>query len=314
MLRVSVLCFFASYVLAFGLEWTRFFSRGAAGRWLSLAAGLAGFVAQTLYLLLRSQQTHLPPLLSSMQDWLLVLAWLVVLIHLFVSAVDRELALGFVVWPLSLGLIAASRFSSDSAGAAANVARNWAMLHVALLVLGIAGVVLGFVVSLLYLWQHYRMKRGISPGKGFGLPSLERLARINRWALLVSAPLLTFGMLIGVGLALVPTSASGFDTILRDPVAIVSGICWLLMSGIFIWLVTARRPPGRQMAWMTAWACGFLLLTTVGAQVLTEVIAGDTVHGTANGQLRSTTSESLPFATSNGATAEASSVPGERHP
>lgn len=280
MLRVSVLCFLASYLLAFGLEWTRFVSRSKAGRWLSLVAGLAGFIAQTLYLLLRSQETNLPPLLSSMQDWLLVLTWLGVLIHLFISVLDRELALGFIVWPLTIALIGASQFASTAPGVGVNVHRNWAMLHVGLLVLGMTGVACGLVASLLYLWQHRRMKQRISHAAGFGLPSLERLARVNRWTLLISMPLLTLGMLTGLGLTLARMSAGLVANVWTDPVVIVSGICWLMMTVIFLWLVGRKRPPGRQIAWMTVWACGFLLLTTVGSQVLARSMSNRAVHGT----------------------------------
>ncbi len=279
MLRVSVLCFLASYLLAFGLEWTRFVTRGPWGRWLTTGVGVAGFVAQTLYLLLRSQQTSLPPLLSSMQDWLLVLAWLMVLVHLFVMLTDRELAQGFIVWPLTIGLIVASQFASTVAGPAGNVHRNWTMLHVGLLIFGMAGVALGFVVSLLYLWQHRRMKRRISSAVGFGLPSLERLARVNRWALLASVPLLTFGMVTGVGLTLARTSETKLADLWFDPIVLASAVCWLLMTGLFIWLVTRKPTAGRQVAWLTAWACGFLLLTTVGAQILTQTLSSGGVHG-----------------------------------
>jgi ABC-type uncharacterized transport system permease subunit len=280
MLRVSVVCFLASYGLAFALELTRLLGRSLAGRWLSLGLTAAGLVAQTLFLLLRVQQTNLPPLLSSMQDWLLVLAWLMVLVHLFVSLIDRELATGFVIWPLVLGLIVASQFVSDSAGTAATAHRNWTMLHVALLIFGIAGVATGFVVSLLYLWQHRRLKHPNSGWRGLSLPSLERLARLNRWALLVSVPLLTFGMLIGVGLTLSRQPELNVDSAWTDPVVIVSGVCWLLMTGVFVWVLSGQRPQGRQVAWLTLWSCGFLLLTTVGAQVLAESIQLPAVHGT----------------------------------
>lgn len=279
MLNVSVVCFLASYLLAFGLEWTRFVPRNTSGGWLTIIAGVAGFVAQTLYLLMRSQQTLLPPLLSSMQDWLLVLAWLMVLIHLFVTLADRELALGFIMWPLTIGLIVAAQFVTAGPGPTANVHRNWTMLHVALLVFGIAGVTVGFVVSLLYLWQHRRMKLRTSSTVGLGLPSLERLARVNRWSLLVSIPLLTFGMVTGVGLSLARNSQTQIRDVSQDPIVLASGVCGLLMSAVFVWLLAGKRPAGRQVALLTAWACGFLLLTTVGAQVLTQAISSSSVHG-----------------------------------
>lgn len=279
MLQVSVVCFLASYALAFALELTRLLRRSLPGRWVTLGVTAAGLVAQTMFLLLRVQQTHLPPLLSSMQDWLLVLAWLMVLVHLFVSLIDRELATGFVVWPLVLGLIVASQFVSATAGTAAAAHRNWTMLHVALLVFGIAGVAVGFVVSLLYLWQHRRLKHPHGNWRGLALPSLERLARLNRWSLLVSVPLLTFGMLIGVGLTLSRRPELDVHAAWTDPVVLVSGVCWLLMTGVFVWLLAGQRPQGRQVAWLTLWSCGFLLLTTVGAQVLAASIELPAVHG-----------------------------------
>ena len=36
---------------------------------------VAGLTAHTIYLVMRSQKSGLPPLLSSSQDWMLVLAW-----------------------------------------------------------------------------------------------------------------------------------------------------------------------------------------------------------------------------------------------
>ena len=90
--KVSVFCFLASYVVALGLDAARLLKRLPVARWIGLAFGLAGFAAQTGYLLIRGRQELLPPLLSSAHDWLLVLAWIVVLLYLFLTAVDRELA------------------------------------------------------------------------------------------------------------------------------------------------------------------------------------------------------------------------------
>ena len=98
MWHVTVFCFLASYLVAFALELTRFKRRtppgmSLAGRFVMIGFGVAGFVAHTLYLLNRSQQTHLPPLLASTHDWMLVLAWVLVLVYLFFALVQRDLAL-----------------------------------------------------------------------------------------------------------------------------------------------------------------------------------------------------------------------------
>jgi hypothetical protein len=50
---------------------------------------------------------------------------------------------------------------------------------------------------------------------------------------------------------------------------IVSGLLWLGMTALFVWLVTVRRPSGKLVAWRTAWACGFLLATLLLLQLVT---------------------------------------------
>ena len=102
--NVNLTCFLMSYLVAFGLDVARLRSKLAWSRWVAILFGGAGLLAQTLYLLLRSSQTQQPPLLSSAHDWLLVLAWLAVLTHLFVSLLDATIASGLVVWPIVLAL------------------------------------------------------------------------------------------------------------------------------------------------------------------------------------------------------------------
>lgn len=276
--NVGVVCFLASYGLALAAELSRLAWRNRISHWVMFGLTAVGLVAHTLYLLLQSERTTLPPLLSSGQDWLLVLAWLAVLIYLFVSLLDRDLAIGLIVLPLVVALVIASQFVHWSVGSAADAPRNWTMLHVSLLVFGIAGVLVGLVSGLMYLWQHYRLKHRQTLLPGLTLPSLERLERFSRLAILVSVPLLTFGMVLGVGLVMVKfRDGSMAEHVLRDPIIIGSGICWVMMTGVFIWLLTRRDEPGRKVAWLTVWSCGFLLLTTIASQVLTRAAQG--VHG-----------------------------------
>jgi ABC-type uncharacterized transport system permease subunit len=243
----------------------------------------AGLTAHTLYLFLRSQQTHLPPLLSSAHDWLLVLAWLAVLVYLFVSLLDRDQATGLIVLPIVVALVVASLFVARASEPLLSAHHGWKMLHVSLLVFGIGGVLIGLVSGLMYLWQHYRLKHRQVLQSGLALPSLERLERFNRLAILVSVPLLTFGMVLGVGLVVAGGGESMGERALRDPLVLGSGLCWLLMTAVFVWLLSSRGTPGRKIAWLTVWSCGFLLLTTVGTQVLTRMSQGKAVHGVQSG-------------------------------
>ncbi|MBW3542284.1 MAG: cytochrome c biogenesis protein [Planctomycetes bacterium] len=277
MLNVTVFCFLASYLCALGVEWRRLYHRTPWNRALVLLFGAAGLVAHTIYLGNRAAQTNLPPLLSSTHDWMLVLAWMVVLVYLFLALFDRTLAIGLFLLPMVLGLVGAAYFVSRDPNAvvaaeAENMARVagrvWTMLHATLLVFGIAAVMFGFVLSLMYLVQHHRLKR--KHGRhDLTLPNLERLARLNEWAVLLSVPLLTLGMLSGVGLGW--QMGEGSVTVsFNDPVVIGSGVAWLILMAFFVWFsqTSRRRTSGKQVAWLTLAAFGFLLVTILGLQVL----------------------------------------------
>ncbi|MEI8383528.1 MAG: cytochrome c biogenesis protein CcsA [Planctomycetota bacterium] len=275
--NVNVVCFLASYCVAFGFDAWRLRARAEWSRLVSLGFGAAGLLAQTLYLMLRSSQTQQPPLLSSAHDWLLVLAWLAVLTHLFVSILDSSIASGIVVWPIVLTLVVGSLFVVAAPNHVLDYHRGWKMLHASMLVLGTAAILCGFVLSLLYLWQHRRLKHRQMLQSGLTLPSLEKLERYNRWAVLVSVPLLTFGVASGIGLSAFGNHES--VPTWTDPVVLGGAVTWLLMCGMFGWLLIGKRPPGRQVAWLTAWACGFLLFMIVGLQMLTAAIRVPSLHG-----------------------------------
>ncbi len=274
MANVSVFCFLASYLVAFSLELTRLLRRSSISRVVMLVFGAAGFVAHTAYLWFRGRYMDLPPLLSSTQDWVLVLAWVAILFYLFLTALDRELAIGLFLLPVVLALIASAYFVSDQTNQFVSESnpqlvamKGLAMLHASLLVIGIAVVLIGFVLSMMYLVQHHRLKHKQSLQEGLSLPSLARLARLNWWSVIVSVPLITLGMLTGVALGF--QAQDGPSPIrFSDPVIIANGCVWLLMMAFFVWLLKARHPAGKQIAWMTVWAFGFLLFTLIGLQVL----------------------------------------------
>jgi ABC-type uncharacterized transport system permease subunit len=265
--KVSVFCFLASYLVALGLDAARLLKRMTVARWVGLAFGIAGFVAQTGYLLVRSRQENLPPLLSSTHDWFLVLAWILVLLYLFLTAVDRELAIGLFLLPVVLLFVGASYLVSMQPNPLIEGKRGLAMLHASLLLIGIAGVITGLLLSVMYVVQHRRLKQHHAAHVGVALPSLARLARWNWWSIIVSVPLLTLGLGTGVALGLKSRNA-GSELSFSDPVVFGHGIVWLVMMSLFVWLLTTRRSTGKQVAAMTLWAGGFLLAILIGLQVL----------------------------------------------
>jgi ABC-type uncharacterized transport system permease subunit len=270
-ININIFCFFASYLVAFALELSRLLKRTTISRTVMLLFGTAGLFAHTFYLFAQSAKQNLPPLLSSTHDWMLVLAWVVTLFYLFLTAFDRDLAVGVFLLPLVLIFIGAAYFVSDAPNAVMATreaaVKRWAMLHATLLVFGITGVVGGIVCSLMYLVQHRRLKNQQTLQQGLTLPSLPRLARWNRWSVMVSIPLLTLGMLTGAGLGLY--SKNGPATMsFTDPVIVANFVAWLVMVGFFVWLWRTDRPAGKQVAWLTIWAFGFLLVTLIGLLIL----------------------------------------------
>ncbi len=262
----------ASYLVAFGLELARFLRKKSGYlRPLIFMFSLAGLVAQTAYLFNRARETQLPPLLSSSHDWLIVFSWLLVAIFLFINLIDEELSIGLFLFPLVLALVVASYFVDDVTNALVQPAiRSWALLHASLLVLGGVGIALCFVISAMYLIQHRRLKQKQNFSEGFNLPSLAKLARLNRWALMISAPLLTIGMGIGIGMGVYVRKGAQAISFL-DPVIIVYEIVWVAMMVSVIFILRKKQPNQKHIAQLTIWTGGLLLLTVIGIQILTNV-------------------------------------------
>lgn len=258
--KVSVVCFLASYAVALALEMTQFLRRSMAMRWLAVIFTGAGLVAQTAYLIVRSRQHELPPLLGSNHDWLLVSAWLAVVLYLGIQVWNRELSLGIFCLPLVLGLVVASRFVSTTPMQQMAEMRGWGMIHATFWVFGILGVLLSLLVSLMYLVQHSRLKQKQAPMSSLNLFSLERLGRMNWWLIVISVPLLTLGVLSGLWMIHL-SNRSGHPVSLFSLEVLANALVWAGMAILFGWLLAGRRQTGRMVARRTILACLFMLLT-----------------------------------------------------
>jgi ABC-type uncharacterized transport system permease subunit len=275
--HVTIVSFLASYLIVLALELGRLLGRSRISRFVMVGFGLAGFAAHTLYLLNRSQQTHLPPLLSSTHDWMLVLAWILALSYLFLALVQQDLAVGMFAMPVVLLLVVSAHFLSQEPNTELTVElarKHWGMLHASLLVFGMAAGASGFLSGLMYLVQHHRLKTRHGEQAGLKMPSLARLALANRWSVMLAFLFLTLGFASGVVLAVAPPGGGPSTVHLADPSVITSGIVWLILAGIFVRLLKHRGPTGRQVAWLTLCGCGFLLLTLVGLQLVTGSVHG----------------------------------------
>src|SRR5216117_604392 len=208
----------------------------AAPRALTIALPCAGAAVHVVAI---SQLTlvGLGPALS-------MLALCLVLLQLASERLLRGSAVSFFTAPLATGLVGFALLSGLIPSAEAIGARNiWFVLHVALSVLGLALMALAFIAAALYLLQ-FRELKARRFGQVFQLfPPLERLDRLNRFALVAGFPALTLGVLLAIGYAV--RFAGGFRV---DPAQVVWGLFTWAVLGAAVWLRVGRRWTGRRAA------------------------------------------------------------------
>jgi ABC-type transport system involved in cytochrome c biogenesis permease subunit len=241
--RVTVLCFLASYTVALALELWHLLQPRPVLRLLGLGFGAAGLVAQTAYLAVQR-----PPLIWQF-GWMLFLAWILAIFYLFGSIHHRRQAWAVFVLPLVLALVLlAVLFGRPSEGTGEGLLSfqdAWGPLHAILLFLATIGVCVGFVASLMYLFQARQLRSKTPPGKGLRLLSLERLEEMNRRAIDLAFPLLTAGVLVGL-FRLVHDPIAGWS----DPRVIAAGVLWLAFA-VLVYLRYGYHLRGRKVALLT---------------------------------------------------------------
>jgi hypothetical protein len=264
--NVHIFCFAASYTVALILEISRLFLRAPARILGTVAFTVAGLLAQTIYIVMRSNpDPQQAPPLSSWFDWLLLMAWGVAVAYLTMKLRRPQAAAGIFMLPLVLVLIGvASLFRNVEPFPRDQALYAWGMIHGLALLLGSVVVMLGFVAGVMYLVQSYRLKHKLPPRQGLRLPSLEWLQRANKHALLTSSWLLAAGLLAGLVLNLVKRHQGMPWT---DPVVWTSGILlvWVIVVLVFEALYKPAQQ-GRKVAYLTL--ASFLFLGLVLGMVL----------------------------------------------
>jgi ABC-type transport system involved in cytochrome c biogenesis permease subunit len=255
--RITVLCFGASYAVALALEGLQLLRPRPVQRVVSLGFGAAGLLAQTLFVAVQ------PLELASPYGSLLFLAWVLAVFYLYGSIHHHRLAWGLFVLPLVLGLIVLAELfppAADAREAARYPFRGervLGMVHGTLVLLAAVGVCVGFIASVMYLVQVRRLRTKALPGRGMRLLSLERLEEMNRRAILLAFPLLTAGLLVGIGLMLHDGEALG-DW--HSPKVLSALGLWAVFA-LLLFVRYGSRVRGRQVALLTIVAFALLLVT-----------------------------------------------------
>lgn len=273
--RLTILCFGGTYGLALLAELARFLVRGSARWYVTVGLTALGWIVQTVYLanLARIDQ-RLP--ITTVFESLVALSWIFAAIALYLMArAAKPVAVGVFVLPVVLALIIFAALLPPSRRVEwGGSTVFWGSVHGIFLLLGAVSTCVAFAAGLMYLAQSNRLKHKRPPRFGVTLPSLEQSERVNRGAITVAFPLLTFGLLIGVALSLARAGAGGVPIRWTDP-KVLSGLAmWL----VFAVLLHARYRPslrGRSVVWLTFLAFAFLVFAWVGV----EVLGLPTAHG-----------------------------------
>jgi ABC-type uncharacterized transport system permease subunit len=267
--KVTVFCFAASYALALILDVWRLARPRLILRVLSNAIGGAGLFAHLVYLIAQA-----PPMVSP-NGSLLFLAFVLAVFWFYGSLHHQRLAWGVFVLPLVLGLIGLAQFNpAQPAGdesAWVSLSRFWSGAHGVLLLLASVGICVGFLASTMYFVQVYRLRSKALPGHGLKLMSLERLELMNRRAILWAFPLLTLGLLVGVGIQLQQGEFSKEWLSAK----IVSTIGLWVVFAILLYLRYGAHVRGQKVALLTIVAFGVLLV----ALVTSHPFPGETAGG-----------------------------------
>ena len=234
--RLKVLCFAGTYGLALICELARLVIRSPFRWYLTVGLTALGWVVQTVFLAnLALKDPMILPVTTAFES-VMVLAWIVALIGLYLMLHwPRQVAVGLFVLPVVLGLVVAAGWFAprESNWMEEGMTAFWGTVHGMFLLGGAVFTCVAFAAGLMYLAQMRRLKSKCPGRFGFSLPSLEQSERVNRGAITIAFPLLTFGLLIGMILSVKArslTADTGLILSWGDPKVVsasghVAGLC-----------------------------------------------------------------------------------------
>jgi len=264
--RVQIFCFLASYAVALLLEVSRLWFRSTAGRVVMLGFVVAGWIAHTAFLYNSAMQATGSPL-SSNRDWLLLAAWVLVMLYFYLACYHPATHFGIFFLPLVLGLIVAARFA-DPQHVVHEPSKIWGVIHGVSILLATVTMLFGFAAGLMYLEQANRLKRKRPREIRLRLPTLEWLQTVNARSLLAS--MLLVGVAVASGMVLNLLKGNPGD-LRKDPLVWATLVMfgWLLLH-IVIGAFYRPLRRGRKVAYLTLASFIFLLIALVGMFVTTK--------------------------------------------
>jgi cytochrome c-type biogenesis protein CcsB len=230
---------------------------------IARGAHYAALAALTLSVFSRAIAVERPPL-GNLWEYTVALSWGMVFFSAVFEAAFKERALGVVLLPAAVAMMAVALLFFPSAVrplVPALQANRILGLHVTSMMLAYSALSVSFGASLLYLVQASGSRRRFAH-----LPDSETLGEIAYWSVLVGFPLLTLGIALGAYWA---NSAWGRYWS-WDPKETSALLTWFIYAG-YLHARSLRGWDGKRAA--------FLLLTGYGAVLFTYFAVNFLISG-----------------------------------
>jgi ABC-type transport system involved in cytochrome c biogenesis permease subunit len=195
--------------------------------------------------------------LRNLEEFLKVLGWGVLTLHLVVNVRYRMEASAWVLPPVSFLLIAAGVIiPAPEFSLPETQQRGWFVFHTSVSTAGMAALSVAFAMAVIYLVQDRALKSKRSLRLLELFPSLDTADRVGFHALLWGFPLLTLGIATGTVWSMVVHHVYWMG----GPKQVFPILAWIVFA-LLVYARLVRGTRGRKSAYLTI--TGFALVTMV---------------------------------------------------
>ena len=263
--KISVTCFFTSYLVVLVLELLRLLGRFRGRAIMVIGMMSIGLFTHITYLILRALSQNVSEesgLLASWTDWSLLLAFGLAISFLVFYVRRPDTVISFFFMPLVLATIGLSvALRGQESISRDDAAGVWGSIHGLSMMIGSGAVLIGFLACVMYLVQSWRLKQKRAGSALLKLPTLETLGRMNRRSLVVSTAFVAIGVVAGIVMNLNRQGFVGWTS---------GGVLFSVL--LFVWLIAATAieymyvpaSHGRKALCLALASLGFLTLAMIG--------------------------------------------------
>ena len=247
-----------AYILAAAAALGSLFGRREDLARLARLLTVTGWVCHTGAIILRWVELRRAPVLT-LAESVSVVIWVAVLFGLWIEYRYGITTFGAFFLPAILALGLGLPTGLRGLALEPQSQSGWAVVHVALILVGLAALVLNFGSAVMYVLQERQIKAKRRGAFYYGLPALETLDHLTLVTLTVGFPFLTVGLVLGI----LQAGRSWTSLLAGDPRALFSLVMWLVYAATLSGRAVGRWRGRRAAYFAIAGFC--VLLVTLGA-------------------------------------------------